>query len=83
MAVSYKRLFHLMIEREMTNAQLQQKAGFSANIIKKLMKVDYNQIDDMFLEEYRDLLYRDIVMYPYTVDELLMALEGKRERMNK
>ncbi|MCI1275161.1 MAG: helix-turn-helix transcriptional regulator, partial [Saccharofermentans sp.] len=33
MAVSYKKLFHMMIEKEMTNAELQQKAGFSANII--------------------------------------------------
>lgn len=38
MAVSYKKLFHLMIEKEMTNAQLQQKAGFSANIITRLKR---------------------------------------------
>ena len=31
MAVSYKKLFHLLIEKDMTNAQLQQEAGFSAN----------------------------------------------------
>ena len=28
MAVSYKKLFHLLIEKNMTNAQLQQEAGF-------------------------------------------------------
>ena len=33
MAVSYKKLFHLMIDKEMTNAELMEKAGFSANII--------------------------------------------------
>ena len=38
MAVSYKRLFHLMIEREVTNAQLQKQAGFSANIITRLKR---------------------------------------------
>ena len=38
MAVSYKRLFHLMIEREITNAQLQKQAGFSANIITRLKR---------------------------------------------
>ena len=38
MAVSYKRLFHLLIEKEMTNTQLQQKAGFSANIITRLKR---------------------------------------------
>lgn len=33
MAVSYKKLFHLLIEKDMTNAQLQQEAGFSANLV--------------------------------------------------
>lgn len=28
MAVSYKRLFHLLIERDMTTTQLQQQADF-------------------------------------------------------
>ena len=28
MAVSYKKLFHLLIEKNMTNARLQQEAGF-------------------------------------------------------
>ena len=33
MAVSYKKLFHLMIDKGMTNAELMEKGGFSANII--------------------------------------------------
>ena len=33
MAVTYKKLFHLLIDRGMTNAELMEKAGFSANII--------------------------------------------------
>ena len=41
MAVSYKKLFHLLIEKDMTNAQLQQKAGFSANIITQLKRNGY------------------------------------------
>lgn len=36
MAVSYKKLFHLLIERDMTNAQLLQQAGFSANILTRM-----------------------------------------------
>ena len=28
MAVSYKKLFHLMIDKGMTNAELMEKAGF-------------------------------------------------------
>jgi len=45
MAVSYKRLFHLLIEREMTTAQLQKKAGFSANIITRMKRNGYLSLD--------------------------------------
>ena len=38
MAVSYKRLFHLMIDKGVTNAELMEKAGFSANIITRLKR---------------------------------------------
>lgn len=38
MAVSYKRLFHLLIERDMTTSQLQKQAGFSANIIARFKR---------------------------------------------
>ena len=38
MPVSYKKLFHLLIEREMTTTQLQQKAGFSSNIIPRMKR---------------------------------------------
>lgn len=41
MAVSYKKLFHLLIEKEMSNADLQKQAGFSANIITRLKKNEY------------------------------------------
>lgn len=41
MAVSYKKLFHMMIERDMTNAQLLEQAGFSANIITRLKRGSY------------------------------------------
>ena len=33
MAVTYKKLFHLLIDKGMTNAELMEQAGFSANII--------------------------------------------------
>lgn len=41
MAVCYDRLFHLLIDRHMTNAQLIAKAGVSANILTKLKKNEY------------------------------------------
>lgn len=47
MAISYKKLFHLMIERDMTNAQLQKQAGFSANIITRLKRNEYISLDSV------------------------------------
>lgn len=47
MAVSYKKLFHLLIEKDMTNAQLQQQAGFSANIITRLKRNGYISLDSI------------------------------------
>jgi DNA-binding Xre family transcriptional regulator len=47
MAVSYKKLFHLLIERDMTNAQLQQQAGFSANIITRMKRNGYISLDSV------------------------------------
>lgn len=47
MAVSYKKLFHLMIEKDMTNARLQQQAGFSANIITRLKRNGYISLESV------------------------------------
>ena len=38
MAVTYKKLFHMLIDRNMTPAQLQQQAGYSANISTRLRR---------------------------------------------
>ena len=47
MAVSYKKLFHLLIEKDMTNAQLMQQAGFSANIITRLKRNEYVSMESL------------------------------------
>ena len=47
MAVSYKRLFHLMIDNGVTNAELMEKAGFSANIITRLKRDHYVALDSI------------------------------------
>lgn len=47
MAVSYKKLFHLLIEKDMTNAQLQQEAGFSANIITRMKRGGYISLESV------------------------------------
>ncbi len=38
MAVNYKKLFHLMIEKNLSNSDLQRKAGFSGNILTRLKR---------------------------------------------
>lgn len=45
MAISYKKLFHLMLERDMTNAKLMEQAGFSANIITRMKRGEYISLD--------------------------------------
>lgn len=45
MAVTYKKLFHLLIDKGMTNAELMEKAGFSANIITRIKRDNYVSLD--------------------------------------
>ena len=45
MAVSYKGLLHMMIEKDVSNAQLMHDAGISANIITKLKNGQYIALD--------------------------------------
>ena len=45
MAVSYKRLLHLMIEKDVSNAELMRKANISANIIAKIKNGQYMALD--------------------------------------
>ena len=47
MAVSYKKLFHMMIEKDMSNAQLREPAGFSANIMTRLKRGSYLSLESI------------------------------------
>ncbi len=47
MAVSYKKLFHLLIDRDITAAQLQQTAGYSANITTRLKNGTYVSLESL------------------------------------
>lgn len=51
-AVKYDRLFHLLIDRKITNAQLAKKADVSANIITRLKNDQY-----ISMGKYRAALY--------------------------
>ena len=45
MAVSYKKLQHILIEREISNSQLMRTANISANIISKIKNGQYIALD--------------------------------------
>ena len=47
MAVSYKKLFHLLVDRDMTAVQLQQQADYSANITTRLKKNAYISLESV------------------------------------
>lgn len=47
MAVSYDRLFHLMIDKKISNAQLKDIAGMSANIITRLKRNEYVSLESI------------------------------------
>ena len=45
MAVSYIKLFHMMLDRKITNVQLKDMSGVSANIITRLKRNEYVSIE--------------------------------------
>lgn len=47
MAVTYKRLFHLMIDKGISNSELMELAGFSANIITRLKRNNYVSLESI------------------------------------
>lgn len=47
MAVRYNKLFKLFIDKEMTNAEPAEKAGFSANIITRLKRNAYVSLESI------------------------------------
>jgi DNA-binding Xre family transcriptional regulator len=47
MAVSYKKLIHLMIEKDITAPQLQKQAGFSGNIFTRMRRNIYVSLESI------------------------------------
>lgn len=45
MAVSYKRLLHLMIEKDISCSELMRRANISANLISKIKNGQYMALD--------------------------------------
>lgn len=47
MAISYDKLFHMMIDKKLNNAQLKNMAGVSANIITRLKRNEYVSMESI------------------------------------
>ena len=47
MAVSYIKLFHMMLDRKITNVQLKDMSGVSANITTRLKRDEYVSIESI------------------------------------
>ena len=47
MSVSYKKLFHLLIDRDMSLTDLQRQAGYSANISTRLRNDTYISLESV------------------------------------
>ena len=47
MAVSYIKLFHMVLDRKITNVQLKDMSGVSANIITRLKRDEYVSIESI------------------------------------
>ena len=70
MAVSYKKLFHMLIDRGMSAAQLQKEAGYSANISTRLRKDIYISLESV--EKICNVLN-------CKVDDIVEFIPGKEE----
>lgn len=73
MAVSYKKLFHLLIDKGMTNAELMEKGGFSANIITRLKRNNYVALDS---------IERICCALDCGVDDILEFIPDEKENRN-
>ena len=47
MAICYNRLFHMMIDKKITNAQLKEMTGVSGNIITRLKRNEYISLESL------------------------------------
>lgn len=74
MAVSYKKLFHLMIDKGMTNAELMEKGSFSANIITRLKRDNYIALES---------IERICHVLGCGVDDILEFTPNEKEKENR
>ena len=47
MSIEYKKLFHRLIDEDMTNAALAEKAGITLNVITRLKRNEYVSLESI------------------------------------
>lgn len=47
MSVSYKKLLHLLVDRDISNNELQKMAGFSGNIMTRMKREQYISLESV------------------------------------
>lgn len=47
MAVSYKKLFYMLIDKGISNVELQKQAGFSGNIMTRMKRDNYISLESI------------------------------------
>lgn len=47
MAITYKKLFHMLIDRGIQTSELTEQAGFSANILTRLRRDQYVSLESI------------------------------------
>lgn len=73
MAVTYKKLFHLLIDRGISTSQLTEQAGFSANILTRLRRDQYVSLDS---------IEKICLALDCKVDDILEFIPIEREKLN-
>lgn len=73
MAVTYKKLFHLLIDRGISTSQLTEQAGFSANILTRLRRDQYVSLDS---------IEKICLALDCKVDDILEFIPTEGEKLN-
>lgn len=73
MAVTYKKLFHLLIDRGISTSELTERAGFSANILTRLRRDQYVSLDS---------IEKICLALGCKVDEILEFIPTKEDEIN-
>lgn len=73
MSVSYKKLFHLLIDRGIQPVELTERAGFSANILTRLRREQYVSLES---------IEKICIALGCKVDDILEFIPDEKENEN-